>query len=109
MKALFLSESQGWSGGAAPLLALARGLGGRYGWDIRLASPVDGEVAARARHAGIPHIPFHPRKDYDLPSAFRLARLCEAEGIDVLHAHHPRAHAVGLAAMYVARRRPVFL
>ncbi len=134
-KVLYLSESQGWSGGAAQLLALAKGLRalaprradsaaapghpitGRPGssgldagdWDVRLASPADGEVAKRAVAAGVPHIPFHPRQDYDLLSGLRLARMLEKDEIDILHAHHSRAHAVGLASLYLSKRRPVFL
>ncbi|MFH1724293.1 MAG: glycosyltransferase family 4 protein [Elusimicrobiota bacterium] len=109
-KVLFISESQGWSGGAAQLLHLAKGLrAGDLGWDVKLASPEDGEVARRAREAGIVHIPLHPRQDYDLITARRLARILESEEVDILHAHHPRAHAVGLASLYLSRRRPAFV
>ncbi|HVE11890.1 MAG TPA: glycosyltransferase [Elusimicrobiota bacterium] len=108
MKILFVTESQGWSGGAAQLLLLAKGLKAK-GADVRLASPEDGEVARRAKAAGIPHIPFHPRQDYDLVSAARLARILDAERFEVLHAHHPRAHAVCVAAAYLASNRPVLV
>ncbi|MFA6093571.1 MAG: glycosyltransferase [Elusimicrobiota bacterium] len=109
MRVLFLSETQGWSGGAAQLLALALGLRGK-GAEISLASPADGEAARRARDAGLRHIPMHPRQDYDLPTALRLRRMLIDEKIDVLHAHHPRAHAVGLLAMHcMGRRRPVYV
>lgn len=105
---LFVSESQGWSGGAAQLLALAQGLRAA-GWDVRLASPADGVVAERAAASGVPHIPFHPNKDYDLFAARRLKRLCAEMGADILHAHHPRAHAVGLASVHMSRRPPVLV
>ncbi|PIP83128.1 MAG: hypothetical protein CO113_17590 [Elusimicrobia bacterium CG_4_9_14_3_um_filter_62_55] len=108
MKALFVSESQGWSGGAAQLLALAKGLNA-IGWEVTLGSPKDGEVAKRAQSAGVRHIPLHPRQDYDLITAQRMARIIDAGKFDVLHAHHPRAHAVALASVYLARHRPVFL
>lgn len=107
MNVLFVSESQGWSGGAAQLLALGKGLKS-LDWPVTLASPEDGEVARRAVEAGLGYVPFFPRQDYDLISAYRLARLLEAEKIDVLHAHHPRAHAVCLASLYLSSRRPAF-
>jgi glycosyltransferase involved in cell wall biosynthesis len=107
-KALFVSESQGWSGGAAQLLVLGQGLAKR-GWDVRLASPEDGDVAGRWVKSGLTHIPFRPRQDYDLINALRLAKMVDKEKIDVLHAHHPRAHAVCLASRYLSRRSPVFL
>ncbi|MDE2291042.1 MAG: glycosyltransferase family 4 protein, partial [Elusimicrobia bacterium] len=108
MKAVFVSESQGWSGGAAQILVLGRGLVAA-GWDVVLASPEGGEVARRAPGVGMRHVPLHPRQDYDLMTARRLARLVDEEGADVLHAHHPRGHAVGLASLYFSRRRPVFV
>jgi len=108
MKAFFVSETQGWSGGAAQLLNLAKGLGG-LGWDVILGSPEDGEAAKRAKAAGIRHIPIHPRQDYDLITARKIAKLVDRFGIDVLHAHHPRAHAVGLSSLYLGRRKPVFV
>src|SRR5581483_5415448 len=107
-KLLFFSESQGWSGGAKQLLRLAEGLRGA-GWDIRLACPSDGMLFRKASESGFSPAALHPREDYDLPTAWRLARLIEREGIDLLHAHHPRAHAVGLIASYLSRRRPAFV
>ncbi|MFA6031023.1 MAG: glycosyltransferase [Elusimicrobiota bacterium] len=108
MKVLFFSETQGWSGGAAQLLALALGLR-RRGVEVSLASPSDGEAARRAQDAGLRHYPLRPRQDYDLPSAWRLRALLREGGCDVLHAHHPRAHAVGLIAMHLMSPRPVFV
>jgi glycosyltransferase involved in cell wall biosynthesis len=108
MKAFFVSETQGWSGGAAQLLALAKGLQA-IGWSVTIGSPENGEAAKRAVAAGIPHTPLHPRQDYDLVTARRLAKLVDRLGVDVLHAHHPRAHAVGLASLFLMRRKPVFV
>lgn len=108
MKVLFVSESHGWSGGASQILVLGRGLCAA-GWDVLLCSPEGGEVAKRAGGVGMRHIAFYPRQDYDLLAARRLAKLVDAENIEVLHAHHPRGHAVGLASLYLSSRRPVFV
>ncbi|MBI5595946.1 MAG: glycosyltransferase family 4 protein [Elusimicrobia bacterium] len=108
MKVIFVSESHGWSGGAAQMLVLGRGLSAA-GWEVILCSPEGGEVAKRAAGAGMRHIAFHPRQDYDLFAAKRLADLVDAEKADVLHGHHPRGHAVGLASLYLSKRRPVFV
>lgn len=107
-RVLFVTESRGWSGGARQLLTLAEGLRAK-GWELALACPNDGQTYAKAREKGLETIHFVPRQDYDVPSAWRLARLCEARGVDVLHAHHPRAHAVALISTYLSRRPPVFL
>ena len=108
MKVLFLSESQGWSGGAKQLLRLAEGLG-PLGWQVTIACPGDGETFKRAREMGLDAIDLHPREDYDVVSAVKLSRLIETRGIDILHAHHPRAHAVGLVAAYLCRRPVAFV
>ncbi|MBI3300275.1 MAG: glycosyltransferase family 4 protein [Elusimicrobia bacterium] len=108
MKVAFISESHGWSGGAAQILVLGRGLS-EAGWQVTLCSPEGGEVARRAEGAGMRHVALHPRQDYDLSAAYRLAKLIDKEGIEVLHAHHPRGHAVGLASLYLSSRRPVFV
>ncbi|MBI5202160.1 MAG: glycosyltransferase family 4 protein [Elusimicrobia bacterium] len=108
MKALFLSESQGWSGGAKQLLRLAQGLG-PLGWQVTIACPGDGETFKRAQALGLDVLDLHPREDYDVVSAVRLSRLMEKRGVDLLHAHHPRAHAVGLVASYLCRRSVAFV
>lgn len=107
-RVLFLSESQGWSGGAKQLLRLAEGLR-LFHWDVRIACPSNGAAFQRARASGFDPIDLHPRQDYDIVSSVRLARLMEAQGIDLLHAHHPRAHAVGLMAAYLCRRPVAFV
>ena len=107
-RVLFFSESQGWSGGAKQLLRLAERLRAG-GWDIRVACPRDGQTFRKAEEMGLSPIDLHPREDYDVPTAWRLARLLSREGIDLLHAHHPRAHAVGLIAAYLSRRPPLFV
>ncbi|MBI4347940.1 MAG: glycosyltransferase family 4 protein [Elusimicrobia bacterium] len=108
MKALFLSESQGFSGGAKQLIRLAMGIGA-FGWDVAVACPGNGETFQRAARSGLKTIDLHPREDYDVVSAVRLSRLIEREGFDILHAHHPRAHAVGLVAAYLTRRNVGFV
>src|SRR5579859_7263705 len=100
-KVLFLTESRGWSGGARQLLHLGSGLR-EAGWDVALACPSDGDIYERARGEGFDPVPFAPRQDYDVFCAWRLAKTIDERGIDIVHAHHPRAHAVGLIALYFA-------
>lgn len=107
-KVLFLTESRGWSGGARQLLHLADGLRG-LGWDVSIACPEGGDIFRQAKDRGFNPVNFFPRQDYDLVSAWRLARVLDERGIEILHAHHPRAHAVGLAALYFAKVRPAFV
>ena len=103
MKILHLSESRGWSGGASQLLALASGLR-RLGCGSFLACPPEGELRRRAEAEGIETFAFEPFQDYDVFAARAAARLARDLSVDVLHAHHPRAHAVALMAKLMAGR-----
>lgn len=108
LKILHITESFGWSGGAAQALSLARELRS-LGQDNLLACPPRGDLGRKAAAEGFEVLPFQPRRDYDLKTAFALARLLDERKPDVLHAHHPKAHAMGLLAKFLARHKPVFV
>jgi len=105
---LFISECTGITGGARQFMALAQGLRAK-GWDVTIACPSRGETFRAAEDMGLPALDFSPRQDYDVLSAVRLSRLVAGKGIDILHAHHSRAHAVGLIAEHLPKRAPVFV
>jgi glycosyltransferase involved in cell wall biosynthesis len=50
-------------------------------------------------------LPF--RGEWDLATAYRLARTCQAESIDILHAHSSHAHTLALLARIIAGRAKV--
>lgn len=97
LKVLHVSESNQWSGGAAQLLALAAGLKAK-GWQCRVVCRPGSGLSTAAAAADLPifHLPI--RQDYDLLSAWKLARFVKSEGIAVLHSHHSRSHGVCLLA-----------
>lgn len=96
-RVLHVSESNEWSGGAAQLLALAEGLRDR-GWDSRIGCRPGSGLFKHASQRQLVTFTVGLREDYDLPSAWKLARYVEEQGIDVVHAHHNRSHAVCLLA-----------
>jgi len=108
MKILHVTESFGWSGGAAQALYLARELRA-MGHENFLACPVDGDLGKKARAEGLEVVHFRPRRDYDLTAARRLARLLEERRPDVIQAHHPKAHAMCLLAKFFSSHKPVFV
>ncbi len=97
MKTLQVSEADGWTGGTAQLLALCEGLV-QKGWQVTIACRPGSGLEAHARQRGLPTFPVALREDYDIFSAWRLARFIRKEDISVVHAHHNRAHAVCLLA-----------
>ncbi len=106
MKIFFLTESLQWSGGAQQVLILARALTEK-GHELTLGCQPGSEIMARAQKAGIPIVPVRMRQDYDVVAAKRVYDLLKAHPVDVLHAHHPTAHAVGLMAV-AFHQKPVF-
>jgi glycosyltransferase involved in cell wall biosynthesis len=108
LRVLHLSESSGWSGGAAQALALAGRLEAR-GHENMIACPEGGDLWKKAGAAGLELYNFAPRRDYDLFCAYKLAHFIERWKPDVVHAHHPKAHAMGLMAKAITRRKPVFV
>jgi glycosyltransferase involved in cell wall biosynthesis len=108
LKILHVTESNGWSGGAAQALYLARGLRD-LGHDCYFACPVGGDLGRKAGADGFPVRHFQPRRDYDLKAARSLARLLDEIRPDVMQAHHPKAHAMGLIAKFLASHKPVFI
>jgi len=108
VKILHVSESFGWSGGAAQALALAAGLK-ENGHDSAVACPEGGDLWKKAGAAGLKLCRFKPRRDYDLPCAIRLAELVTRRKPDILHAHHPKAHAMCLMAKALSGYKPVLV
>ena len=108
LKILHITESFGWSGGAAQALYLARELRA-LGHENLIACPIDGDLGRKAAADGFEVVHFQPRRDYDLKTAFALSRLLDERKPDVLHAHHPKAHAMGLMAKFLAKHKPVFV
>jgi glycosyltransferase involved in cell wall biosynthesis len=108
MKILHITESFGWSGGAAQALYLARGLK-ELGHENIFACPLGGDLGRKAAADGFEVKHFQPRRDYDLGTARQLASLLDVLKPDVVQAHHPKAHAMGLIAKFLARHKPVFI
>jgi len=91
-----LNESMGWSGGAHQVLLMAGAFAGEARCKARL--PAGSEILARAEAAGVPVERVRMRQDYDVPAAWEVARLLKERGVELLHAQHSTAHAIGLMA-----------
>ncbi|HAH07474.1 MAG TPA: hypothetical protein DCM05_13295 [Elusimicrobia bacterium] len=97
MNLLFVTEAPGWSGGTNQMLLTARELSKR-GHKVVTVCPEGSVLAERAGKAGLPVHLLRVRQDYDVPAALKIKALARELGAQVLHAHHPRAHAVCLIA-----------
>src|SRR5438552_3454976 len=91
-----------WSGGAEQLLTMACALRDR-GHEVILGCQPGSDVLTRARAAGVPVEPIRMRQDYDVPAAWQVAKVMRQHSIELLHAQHSTAHAVGLMAALWAK------
>lgn len=97
MRILHVTESRSWSGGTVQLWRLCQALL-RQGHPARLVCPPDSELLRHTAGSGVEVTLCPMRQDYDLAAAFRIADAVKRFQPDIVHAHHPRAHALCLAA-----------
>jgi glycosyltransferase involved in cell wall biosynthesis len=97
MKILEVSDSRTWSGGTQQVLLLCQELS-RRGEDVTLVTNTETELEKRATAAGLKVKPIRMRQDYDLLAAWKIRDLILEEKFDIIHAHHPTAHAISLLA-----------
>jgi glycosyltransferase involved in cell wall biosynthesis len=96
------------TGSVVQMYQLARGLA-RRGHRVAVVTRPGTEVERRAKTDGLEAIALPLRGAFDVGSARRLARIYEARGIDLVHAHKGIAHSVSLAATFLSRRRPLLI
>ncbi len=93
-----------WSGGAQQLLWMASALQKR-GHQLILGCQPGSDILERARVAGLPTETVRMRQDYDVPASFDVAKALKRHHIELLHAQHSTAHAIGLMAVLWAKVR----
>jgi glycosyltransferase involved in cell wall biosynthesis len=97
MRVLHVTESRSWSGGTVQLWNLCAGLV-RRGHAAALFCPPESEILRHVPGVKVDVTLCPMREDYDLPAAWRLAKTIQRFKPQVVHAHHPRAHALALLA-----------
>ena len=101
MKILEVSDSRTWSGGTQQVLLLCQELS-RRGEDVTLVTNTESELEKRAVASELKVKPIRMRQDYDLLAAWKIRDLILEEKFDILHAHHPTAHAISLLAAHLS-------
>ncbi len=99
MKILHVTESRSWSGGTVQLWKLCEALK-NAGHGVALFCPPEAELLKHAGGSGVDLSVCRMRQDYDITAARALAAAIRRFQPDVVHAHHPRAHALTLAASF---------
>ncbi len=99
VKILHLDEQTGWRGGEQQASWLVQGLASR-GHEVWVVGK-KGSPFLTSKHGGArltrQALPLHG--EFDLYSAWRLARICAREHIDIIHAHSSHAHGIAVLAV----------
>jgi len=100
MKILQVNTERIFGGGENQVLLLLQGLRDR-GIATTFSGPPGSPLLGRAREARIPVVEVPCRGDWDMFSAFLLARTVRRGGFDLLHLHTARAHTLGILAAWL--------
>ena len=86
MRILQINSAKEWGGGEAHVLALCNELTAR-GHQVILACRKNSKIAKQSQLNGIRTHPAPLRSAADIVSAYQLAKLCQKQGISIVHAH----------------------
>jgi glycosyltransferase involved in cell wall biosynthesis len=100
MKIMHVTESRSWSGGTVQLYRLMEAMRAQ-GHQAALFCPPDGELQKRVDAKAVAVTRWPMRQDYDVVAAKKLAQAVRDFAPDIVHAHHPRAHALALLAGFL--------
>jgi glycosyltransferase involved in cell wall biosynthesis len=87
------------TGSVHQMFQAAAGLRER-GHEVTIVSRPDDILAGKAREADVAFVPLAMRNEFDVVSAWKLARLFRKTRPDVVHAHKGVAHSLALAATF---------
>ncbi len=105
---LHIDDNTGWRGGEQQVAYLVEGLAERCA-PVFFAGRPQGALMKRLRHhPNVVPVPVPLRGEWDLLSAWRVARVIRTRQVDIVHAHTGHAHASAcLAARMAGRGRVV--
>ncbi len=104
MKVLHISETTGYSGGAAQSFFLALKLREK-GVENYFAVNAESELAYKARDEGFKILDISIKKNMDFKAARRFSDIVDEVKPDIVHAHHPKAHNTAVLTKLLFRKK----
>lgn len=106
MKILHVTNAVEWSGGMEQIALLISGLQKKNQENILVCQP-NSKLIERVAPLGIRTELIPMFQDYDLLAAWKLMKFIKLTRPDVVHAHHPVAHAVTLLSLFFSDKPPL--
>ncbi len=100
MNILHITDARGFSGGVNQILLLMRKIRDANLAAQALVCPGEGKVSKVFREDGFDVRDVSMFQDYDLKAAWKILKIIRDGNFDLVHAHHPKAHALALIAKY---------
>lgn len=108
MRILHLSSETGWRGGEQQIAYLLEGLEAT-GTQPLVACKPETEFESYCLHKGWTYFPLPMRSSTDFNSGWELKKLCEAQSIDIVHAHSSHGHGTAFLSYLMGNRTPTLL
>lgn len=105
MRILHVTNAVGWSGGLEQMSLMLRELAAR-GHENHVIAPPGSELFAKVAGSVCSAKEISMHQDYDLIAACKIRAYVKETAPDVVHAHHPMAHALTLVALSFMERPP---
>ncbi len=106
LRILHLDSGASWRGGQRQVLLLALGLKERGHEQLLIGSP-GSPLVEKARAAGLAVAAIPMAADWDVRAARRIRARMRAWGVDLVHAHDARSHALAMIAMLGRNEMPL--
>jgi glycosyltransferase involved in cell wall biosynthesis len=106
LRVLHLDSGASWRGGQRQVLLLALGLRDRGHEPFLIGSP-GSPLVEKARAAGLAVAAIPMAADWDVRAARRIRARMRAWGVDLVHAHDARSHALAMIALLGRNEMPL--
>lgn len=108
LKVIHITESNGWSGGAAQTLFLGKELK-NYGIENIYLCPENGDLGRKAKQQGFKLYNFKPKSNLDIKESIKVSKIYDEIKPHIVHAHHPKGHNMSFIAKLLSKYKPVLV
>ena len=95
IKVLHIDTEKSWRGGQQQVVYLFEAML-EAGYNTKLLCKVNSALELYCKKANIPYCSIKMRNEFDIMTAYKIAKICKKEKFNILHLHSAHAMAIGL-------------